>query len=117
VMDAEMHKHGTGVSNERILANAKMLSKENVDIIVRMPVIPSINAEEQNMVKTAEFLRDFPRLQYVEMLPYHDLGVEKYTSLGRSSQTAIFEVPSKEQMESLAEPFKAAGIHVIYGSS
>jgi len=71
-----MHKRGTGVSNERILANAKKLSQENVDIIVRIPVIPSINAEEQNMVKTAEFLRDFPRLQYVELLSYHDLGVE-----------------------------------------
>lgn len=94
-MDEEVHRKGTGVSNQRILQNAQSLSEYPVDLIVRIPVIPGINATEDNMRRTAEFLQPFRRLFYVELLPYHDLGVDKHLSLGRTGETATFENPNE----------------------
>jgi glycyl-radical enzyme activating protein len=113
VMDEELHIKGTGVSNRRILQNAINLSQQHVDLIVRIPVVPGINATEENMRATAGFLQNFPRLKYVELLPYHDLGVDKYSSLGYSTQDASFEIPSQEEISHLSRAFTAANIPVI----
>ncbi len=104
-MDDELHLYGTGVSNKRILENARKLAQQDVDIIVRIPVVPKFNDSLENMRATAQFLRQFPRLMYVDLLPYHDLGVDKYTSLGKPVETAIFEIPSREEIASLSRPF------------
>ena len=111
-MDLELHRRGTGVSNRKILENAQALSRQNVDLVVRIPVVPGINASEENMREAAAFLKDFSRLLYVELLPYHDLGVDKYASLGKTETQAVFEIPTAETMEKLAECFRAQNIPV-----
>jgi pyruvate formate lyase activating enzyme len=111
-MDGEAHKRGTGVDNKRILENAHRLAGQGVDLIVRVPVVPGINDSPTNMAATAEFLGDFPRLLYVELLPYHDLGVDKFTSLGISSETAVFNIPTEDMMRSLARNFEVHRIPV-----
>jgi pyruvate formate lyase activating enzyme len=112
VMDAEVHKRYTGVTNERILSNARRLAASNIDMIVRIPVIPTVNATERNMVETAELIEDWPRLKYVELLPYHDLGVDKLASLGYAGEPVVFETPSPQTMRELARPFEARGLRV-----
>ena len=39
-MDTEMHKQYTGVSNRKILANARFLIEQEADVLFRMPLIP-----------------------------------------------------------------------------
>ena len=85
-MNPDVHKRFTGVSNEKILRNAEQLARQAVDLVVRIPVIPGVNRTESNMMQTAEFLKHFPRLQYVELLAYHDLGFDKYNSLGHKDK-------------------------------
>lgn len=111
-MNPELHGKATGVSNERILQNAARLSQRDMDIIVRIPVIPGINDTEDNMDQTAAFLKNFQRLVYVELLLYHDLGIEKYTSLGQKHKQVTFETPSNEKMEELVQCFCEHNIQV-----
>jgi pyruvate formate lyase activating enzyme len=114
MMDGELHRKYTGVDNQRILENARKLSSKYVDIIVRIPVIRGINDNKNNMDKTADFLKGFPRLLLVELLPYHDLGVDKYRSLGYEDEQAIFDTPSTDEMEALSKSFSSRGINVKY---
>ena len=111
-MDPVVHKLRTGVSNERILSNATRLAQSDVDMMIRIPVIPSVNATEENMEQTAEFIKDFPRLLAVELLPYHDMGVDKHASLGNAGEPKIFETPTPERMRELARPFERRGLRV-----
>ncbi len=115
MMDDDLHKNSTGVSNRRILQNALKLADENIDLVVRIPVVPGINAFIENMQATAEFLKDFPRLRYVELLPYHDLGVDKLTSLGLPSLATLFDIPTPEEMFHLSQAFTATKIPVKLG--
>ena len=113
VMDSQVHKKFTGVSNLEILENARKLSKEKVDIIVRIPVVTGVNDNEDNMTKVAEVLSDFKNLLHVELVPYHDMGVYKHTSLGREDEQSIFEIPTSETMNSLAKHFKGLKVIII----
>ena len=83
-MDPEIHKAQTGVSNEQILANFKLLVNEFPDLPIRArtPIVPGFNDNAYAVTAIAEFLKPFEHIEY-EMLPYHRLGTQKYQFLDR----------------------------------
>ena len=96
----ETHIAGTGVSNRLILDNLARLLKTRADsIVIRVPVIPGFNDNEEEIGKIAAFFRAHGRPARIELLPYHRLGENKNAVLGREGFTA--EPPSKELMARL----------------
>ncbi len=88
-VSGELHRNGTGVSNELILENLKKLSR-CADIIVRIPVIGGYNDNREEMKKAAEFLHGLG-IKKVELLPYHAMGENKYDAIGMKCEK--FHVP------------------------
>ena len=84
-MDSRIHRQWTGAGNEQILENLKALAGEKKDLILRIPVIPGVNHNRQNMQDTAGFvLKELHnRILYLELLPFMHLGEEKCASLDR----------------------------------
>jgi pyruvate formate lyase activating enzyme len=97
-MDDAMHRKYTGVSNRLILDNLKRLSSVGKEIWVRVPLVPGVNDDEENMRRTADFLRPLPNIKRVSVLPYHKGGCEKYTNLGKGAGFRTFEPPSEERV-------------------
>ena len=58
VMDAEKHKRYTGVDNELILSNIRLLAKLHKPFIIRIPLIEGINDDEDNIEATAAFIEE-----------------------------------------------------------
>ena len=98
---AELHRKGTGVSNELILENLKNLSGR-ADIIVRIPVIGGYNDNDEEIRQIADFLKQIKIIK-AELLPYHAMGEHKYTALGRNTES--FNVPNKNFMNRLQQLF------------
>jgi pyruvate formate lyase activating enzyme len=84
ILDNQKHKEYTGVDNKIILENLKKLRERfpEVDLIVRTPVIPNINDQEQDIMEIVDFLKTVPNLTDYELLPYHGYGSSKYKQLG-----------------------------------
>ena len=55
-VDEERHKQHTGVSNDIILQNLKLLSALEKRIWIRVPIIPGINDDEENIAATAKLI-------------------------------------------------------------
>ena len=102
-MDSEKHKHYTGVSNEKILENLRYLLSENKEVLIRIPVIPSVNDTEEEMRRVKEMLAESGKAVPVELLPYHAMGEHKYGALGK--ERTAFSVPSEERMKRLRAVF------------
>lgn len=85
-MDSERHYKLTGVRNERILENLEELLHLKYNVKVRMPLLNSINDSQGEIEKIIEFLmpfRDYKNFKGIDLLPYHKLGINKYTQLGK----------------------------------
>jgi pyruvate formate lyase activating enzyme len=82
LMDEIKHKKYTAVSNHLILGNLQKLSRAKAHIIVRIPLIPGVNDDDKNIELSAAFLAGLPYLDQVELMPYHEIGLEKYQALG-----------------------------------
>lgn len=83
-VDAQRHYELTGVHNERILENLKELLKRRYNVKVRMPLLKGINDKRDEIESVIEFLmpfREYKNFKGIDLLPYHKMGVNKYTQL------------------------------------
>ncbi len=112
VMNDALHKEYTGVSNALILENLRKLAVGTHEIIIRIPVIPGVNDNADNMRQTAELLSDLKGIRLVELLPFHPLGESKYRSLGMKYPATAFGKLDKGRTLELADPFHALGLAV-----
>ncbi len=85
-MDPERHYQLTGVHNERILGNLKELLRRRYNVKVRMPLLKEINDSQNEIDQVIQFLmpfKDYKNFKGIDLLPYHKLGVNKYTQLDK----------------------------------
>lgn len=113
-IDSNVHEKYTGVPNELILDNMKKLSDLGKRIFVRIPIIPGINDSIETMDKTIEFLKTM-NFEQVNLLPYHKIGMDKYTRLQEDYKLKELNEPTMEDMTTIAQIFKNKGINVKIG--
>lgn len=83
-IDPARHKALTGAGNENILAFAKFLERTNVELCVRHVVIEDITDNADDLINLGRFIGKLKNLRYLDVLPYHTLGVNKYKEMGLS---------------------------------
>lgn len=108
-MDPAQHEWHTGATNVTILANLERLATEGVEVVVRVPVIPGVNDDIENIDQTAAMAaaRGIAR---IDLLPYHPYAHDKYARLGQEYALAGLEPPSAEHMEELASAVRSRGL-------
>jgi pyruvate formate lyase activating enzyme len=113
-MNDKKHKKYTGVSNKLIHENLKRLAENERNIEVRFPIIPNINDDGDNIMRTAEFLLSCG-VKQVSLLPYHRAGTEKYKSLNRAYKLKRIQSPSNEDLGMVKEKLETFGLKVKIG--
>jgi pyruvate formate lyase activating enzyme len=79
----ELHKKWTGVTNELILSNFDYLYHLGAEIVMRCPIIPTVNETVEHFNGIGAMSSKYPGLKGVEVMPYHEYGVDKYLQIGR----------------------------------
>ena len=113
VMDPDAHRRYTGVSNELIMDNLRLLTSLGKPYWIRIPLITEVNASEANIAATAAFLRSLDRLpDEVNLLPYHDIGKGKHERLGTryNPSNLPLSAPTKETQTLRLAQLAAAGL-------
>lgn len=109
-MDDARHKQLTGVSNQLILENARKVS-DICTMVIRVPVVPGHNDSDENIIATSQFAASLGLgFQYIELLPYHQLGTNRYSQLGKEYPLDQVETPSNDEMERLKAMVISEGV-------
>ncbi|MDO9584031.1 MAG: glycyl-radical enzyme activating protein [Desulfomicrobium sp.] len=81
-MDPAAHRRATGVDNALILSNLRLLANSGARIGLRLPLIPGINDDQENIRATGLFAASLPDTQTIDVLPCHASARGKYAKLG-----------------------------------
>lgn len=103
IMDDERHRQYTGVSNKKILENARKLMEMGQRMHIRVPVMVGVNDHMENALALRNFIEGYDNIEEVRFLPYHNMGLAKAASVNTEMQE--FQAPSEERMKEIRTLF------------
>ena len=74
IMDEAAHLRWTGTSNSTILDNLERLALAGCAVNIRVPIIPGITDQDDNIIRIGEFVASLPRVWYISILSFHETG-------------------------------------------
>lgn len=113
--DSAKHEKFTGRPNELILENAKKIAEKAKNLVIRVPVIPTFNDKEDEILSIAKFAESLPNVKELHLLPYHQFGMDKYKGLGREYELKDLVPPTAEKMQSLLKVAQTTRLHCQIG--
>jgi pyruvate formate lyase activating enzyme len=114
-VDDSRHREFTGVSNEVILGNLQALSERGYNIFLRVPVIPGVNDDDENISQIGAFAASLPHLDRLDILPYHHAAVYKHERMNKICPLPKTRPPSDGRMLQVTQTLKEFGIKVKMG--
>ena len=114
-INPDKHKEFTGKENSLILENAVKIAQLSKKCIVRVPTIPTFNDTPDEIREIARFAKNTMRITEMNLLPYHRLGKDKYTGLGRDYLMGDVLPPSDEHMQILKKVCEDEGMKTKIG--
>jgi len=104
-MDNDDSLVAVGKPNRLMLQNAEYVMKSDVPVVIRIPLIPRITEETENLQKIAEFIRRVNPSTPVNLLPYHRLGVSKFRMMDMNYELGDLEPIPEERLSEVAGIF------------
>lgn len=115
LMNDQRHRAVTGLGNRQVLENLTALGRVHKGIWIRVPIIPGVNDDHDNLQETARFAADLQGVRQVNLLPFHRTWHAKLGYLGRVVPGNDTAAPSQQRMEELAEIFRTTGLKTRIG--
>lgn len=115
MIDERKHQDYTGVSNRTILENLQKLSAAGKKVQIRIPLLPGINDDQENIDRTAEFLKPLAGITGISLLPYHRIGRGKYEDLQAPSLENDIQAPADENIKNIRSRLEKHGFIIKVG--
>jgi pyruvate formate lyase activating enzyme len=115
LMDDAGHRRYTGASNATVLDNLRALGRVHDRIWIRVPIIPGVNDDAENLEAAARLAASIPGVRQVNLLPYHEAGAYKSPRLGKPYRLGVAAPAAPASMNEAAARFRAAGLNVMIG--
>ncbi len=114
-MDSAKHEAFVGKPNDVVLSNAKKIASNAKRLIIRVPTVPDFNDTPSEIEAIARFAASLPNVEELHLLPYHRLGQDKYSWLGRNYTLPDILPPSDEHMQELLRIAEKSGLRCQIG--
>lgn len=114
--DPDTYRRVTGRDLEPTLRFGRRLAAEGrVEVWIRFVLVPGLTDDPENVAKVAAYAAELNELRpgtvsRVEVLPFHQMGRDKWAALGRTYELEDTRPPSEEETEAAREAFRARGL-------
>lgn len=89
---------------------SRRLADSGTEIWLRFVCVPGLTDAEDNVAAVAEHVATLGTVSRVEVLPFHQMGRDKWAGLGMDYQLGDVPSPSAELLDRVRGQFRAHGI-------
>lgn len=104
------HRRYTGVSNELILKNLKMINEAGARIRLRCIIVNTVNAERKHYENIARIACEIKNPDGVDLLPYHAYGGSKAVLIGKEDNGRTDFIPTEDMIKEARSILASEGI-------
>lgn len=107
----ETYKKVTGREIQPTLNFGRRLSGLGKKMWVRFVLVPGLTDAVDNVQAVADYVAELgPAVERVEVLPFHQMGRDKWNELGLEYQLADVKAPTPELVDRVREQFRSVGL-------
>src|SRR4051812_45913629 len=106
--DEDTYRRVTGVEQRPTLRFAKRLAEMGKTVWVRFVLVPGLTDDPDNIRKVADFVAPMTNIEWVEVLPFHQMGAFKWKSLGLDYRLVDTPTLTEDQVQAALGIFRTA---------
>lgn len=111
--DSDKHKKYVGVDNDQIIQNIGVALANDKEIIIRIPVIPEFNDSLEDAKQFSLLLNELGATK-VNLLPFHQFGMNKYELMGKEYTMKDVKQYYPEDLENYRTVMVSHGIDAYF---
>lgn len=111
-LNEEMCVELSGRSRENTLATLDYLREIKKSTWIRHVLLPGYTLDVKLLEELADYLKDYPNIEMIELLPFHKMGEYKWEEMGEKYRLYDTEQPTNEQVEEAKKIFTDRGLVV-----
>ncbi len=106
----DVYERATGRALQPTVDFARRLAELEKEVWVRFVLVPGLTDSEENVEALARIVAPLENVSRLEVLPFHQMGRDKWEALGLAYQLEDTQPPSNELLERVRGQFRAHGI-------
>jgi pyruvate formate lyase activating enzyme len=107
--DPDTYRKVTNRELHPTLRFAERLNAIGKPVWIRFVLVPGLTDDPENIEKVAQFVAPMSNVEWVEVLPFHQMGAFKWKTLGLDYKLADTPTPTESQVQAALDIFQAAG--------
>lgn len=109
----ELYKEVTTGELQPTLDFGDRLAARGIETWIRFVLVPGLTDSVENVEAVASIVEKWKNVSRVEVLPFHQMGRDKWHSLGLEYKLEATEPPTKELLERTRKIFESHGLTVF----
>jgi pyruvate formate lyase activating enzyme len=110
--DPATYRRAVGQDIRPTLQFAERLAAIGKPVWVRFVLVPGLTDDPANVEGIARFVAPMRNVEWVEVLPFHQLGAFKWKAMGLTYELSDTQAPSDDLVERVLGQFRDAGCRV-----
>ncbi len=118
--DPQGFKNLCGRDQDSLMKFGDLLAQKDVPTLIRHVVVPGITDTPEELEGIGRIIAHWPNVKGLQLLPYHTMGINKYSELGIKYRLEGVEQMDKEQiapLRRLALKARAQEVHRMESSN
>lgn len=113
IIDDELHREFTGVSNEIILSNLQFLTSRGNKVVIRIPLIPGISDTEKNLSELSDYIIKLKNVKKIDVLPYNEIAESKYKRFNIPYKPGRLKKQAEDKLKEIKTYFESCGLEIL----
>ncbi|WP_448060168.1 pyruvate formate-lyase-activating protein [Cellulomonas hominis] len=109
----ETYQKVTGRELQPTLDFGRRLAEHGTEIWIRFVLVPGLTDAVENVEAVADYVATLSTVSRVEVLPFHQMGQDKWKSLGMKYELEGVQPPTTELVERVRDQFRDRGLTVF----
>lgn len=108
--DPDTYKRVTSRELQPTIDFGDRLAAANKPVWVRFVLVPGLTDDPANVASVADIVSRWPNVERVEVLPFHNMGADKWRDLDMTYQLSDVRPPTPESVNEVREVFRSRGM-------